>query len=95
MGGPRARRAFPDTMAPMRQNDFRPRVHGVLCAFAAAAAIIAAIVSGGCGVKGPLKLPPAAPGSAPSTNAPPAQPPEAMPSEPPSTSPQPAEPRKP
>ena len=95
MGGPRARRAFPDTMAPMRQNDFRPRVHGVLCAFAAAAAIIAAIVSGGCGVKGPLRLPPAAPGTAQPPTTPPAPAPEAMPTETPTTSPQPAEPRKP
>jgi len=78
----------------MRQNGLGTRPRGAVCTLAAAVAI-AAILIAGCGVKGPLKLPPAAPGSAPSTNAPPAQPPEAMPSEPPSTSPQPAEPRKP
>jgi predicted small lipoprotein YifL len=77
----------------MRNKDIGTRLRGAVCTAATVAA--AAILIAGCGVKGPLKLPPAAPGATQSPSAPPAQPPEAMPAEPPATSPQPADPRKP
>jgi len=78
----------------MRQNDSGKHLLGAVCTVAAMVAS-AAILIAGCGVKGPLKLPPAAPGSTQPPSTPPAQPPEAIPAEPPSTSPQPAEPREP
>ena len=79
----------------MSQNDSGTRLRGAVCTVAATVAT-AAILIAGCGVKGPLKLPPAAPGSAQPPSTPPVQPgPEAIPAEPPPTSPQPAEPRKP
>jgi diaminopimelate decarboxylase len=79
----------------------RLRVSSPVLAIAVAFALA---VVGGCGIKGPLKLPPPAPGSAPapapsgaapSPTAMPAHSPEAMPAEPPATPAQPTDSRKP
>jgi diaminopimelate decarboxylase len=70
-------------------------------------AVLAAIalgLLGGCGIKGPLKLPPPAPGSppastpsgaAPSPSTAPAQPPQELHAEPPAVPAEPTDPRKP
>jgi len=81
---------------------FRNRPGFALLPLAMLAAIT--LVVGGCGIKGPLKLPPPAPGSPPASSPSgaaasptpaPTQPPEAVPAEPPAVPAQPADPRKP
>jgi predicted small lipoprotein YifL len=84
-----------------RRLHLRPRLADLPLAVVA---VIALGLLGSCGIKGPLRLPPPAPGSAPASSpsgaapAPataPAQPPEEIHAEPPAVPAEPADPRKP